>query len=335
MFQRILVPLDGSTRAEEVLPLAAEVARATSATLLLLHVVSSPIYPATLATEPAFMPRNVVKADLLAARAYLERVITYEHLDDIQVDTVVLEGSPALTILQFAQMQRVDLLMIKSHGQTGFLRWVLGSVAQQLVRYSQFPVLVVRDSDVPSSTNLTNLMHSPRLLVALDGTSQAEVVLFPAAQLCVALATTGSGAIHLTYAIHHIQEKSDAQKASEKINKEARVEAETYLKKVVHRFSTGDLAMFHLTVTTSVVAYTDPSEIGKRILEESKCIGDVPGYTGCDIIAMATHGRHGLQRLLEGSITEHILNSTVLPLLIVHAQQSNEKLPSLAEASHA
>ena len=152
MFQRILVPLDGSTRAEEVLPLAAEVARATSAILLLLHVVSSPIYPATLATEPAFMPRNVVKADLLAARAYLERVITYEHLDDIQVDTVVLEGSPALTILQFAQMQRVDLLMIKSHGQTGFLRWVLGSVAQQLVRYSQFPVLVVRDSDVPSST---------------------------------------------------------------------------------------------------------------------------------------------------------------------------------------
>jgi nucleotide-binding universal stress UspA family protein len=84
-----------------------------------------------------------------------------------------------------------------------------------------------------------------------------------------------------------------------------------------------------------VVAYTDPSEIGKRILEESECIGDVPGYTGCDIIAMVTHGRHGLQHLLEGSITEHVLDSTVLPLFIVHAQRSDEKLPSLAGTAHA
>jgi len=50
----------------------------------------------------------------------------------------------------------------------------------------------------------------------------------------------------------------------------------------------------------------------------------VPGYTGCDLIAMATHGRDGFQHLLEGSITEHVMDATSCPFLVVHVQSTAE-----------
>jgi nucleotide-binding universal stress UspA family protein len=70
-----------------------------------------------------------------------------------------------------------------------------------------------------------------------------------------------------------------------------------------------------------VATHRDAGKIWKRVLEESECIGDLPGYTGCDIIAMATHGRHGLQHLLEGSVTEQVFDATARPILVVHGQQ--------------
>lgn len=321
MFQRILVPLDGSPRAEEALPLAAQLARSTSATLFLLCVVPPPIYSAPIATEPAYMRANATQADLREGRAYLERVITAHHLNDIRVEKSALEGSPALTILQFAQQRQVDLLIMRSHGQTGFLRWMLGSVAQQLVRHSPIPILVLRDTHSAAQMDASTLTHPLRILVPLDGTPEAEAALSPAAQLCSALAAPGKGTIHLTRTVHQLSVKGEEEQALvEKMNREARAEAEVYLKNVSQRFLNGDLAPLHLSVTTSVVSHRDAGTIWKRVLEESECIGDVPGYTGCDIIAMATHGRSGFHRLLEGSVTEQILDTSSRPLLVVHPQ---------------
>jgi nucleotide-binding universal stress UspA family protein len=75
MFQRLLVPLDGSPRAEKALPLAAQLARSTSATLLLLCVVPPPIYATAITIEPASIRANAIQADLREADAYLGRVI--------------------------------------------------------------------------------------------------------------------------------------------------------------------------------------------------------------------------------------------------------------------
>lgn len=319
MFQRILVPLDGSPLAEEVLPVAAQLARATSAALLLLRVVTT--YQNPVPMEPVSLVERSRKMVEAESQAYLERVRTYEHLDGIPIHIEAIPGIPAQSILQFAHAHQVDLIIMGSHGETGLKRWLLGSVAQQLVRHSTVPVLVLRHSGSSEHIDLTHLMHSPRVLIALDGSPQAESVLLPAAQLCAALAAPEGGAIHLIYTIHHISEKADKQKEiAHKLNEDAQSEAETYLNQVKRRFLAGDLSQFHLSVTTSVVPHSTASEIWKRVLEESERIGDGPDHTGSDLIAMATHGREGFQHLLEGSITEQVMDATPRPLLVVHAQ---------------
>src|SRR5207245_877770 len=134
-----------------------------------------------------------------------------------------------------------------------------------------------------------HLIHSPRILIALDGSPQAEAVLVPAAQLCAALAVPESGAVHLTYTVHHISVRADKQKAiADKLNEDTQVDAEAYLRNVKQRFLTGDLSHLHLSVTTSVVPHTSASEIWKKVLEESERTGDGPDSTGSDLIAMAT-----------------------------------------------
>ena len=155
MFQHILVPLDGSSLAEEALPIAARLARATSASLILLHVITT--YQNIVPAEPISLVEQSRKMVAAESQAYLARVITYEHLDGIHVSTEVLTGSPAQIIVQFAQTHSVGLIIMRSHGETGFKRWMLGSVAQQLIRHSPTPVLVLRNSGTPA--NATNLPH--------------------------------------------------------------------------------------------------------------------------------------------------------------------------------
>ena len=178
---------------------------------------------------------------------------------------------------------------------------------------------------------MQELLHPIRILVPLDGSHFAESALLPAAQLSAALASPAQGAIHLMQTVHSISDDADKHKeVIARVNKDTWTEAETYLKSVEQRFSTGDLAQFHLQVTSSVVPHSEHTEIWKRIIEEagqaqvrpvhSPTLGDITECAGCDIIAMATHGRHGLQHFLEGSITESVLDASRHPLLIVRAQ---------------
>ena len=318
MFQHILVPLDGSSRAEEALPLAAHLARASEASLILLRVVTPPTYPVwpVVLSEPE-----------REAEGYLTPIVSSEQMKGIAVHAQVLMGSPAhRLIMQFAQTQHVDLIVMRSHGATGFTRLILGSEAQQIVRHSLVPVLVMRDGSSPSFIHPSSLLHPPRTLVALDGSPLAEAALLPAAQLCAALAAPANGAIHLTRAVQTIFAiGNESNERVEIMNREVREEAEGYLKGIEQRFQSGDLASFHLTVTSSVVTHFDADDTWKRIVEESECIENVDGYLACDIIAMATHGRHGFQHLLEGSITESVLDATTHPLLVVHIQKPEEK----------
>ena len=334
MFKRILVPLDGSGRAEEAIPTAAYLARATGASLFLLRVVRPSLtytsaYP--YGWEPPDLLDKLEEQAEAEARAYLSRLILTEHLDTIDHHIEALEGTPSAGILQFVQENQIDLIVMRSHGETGIKRWLLGSVARGIVRHSPAPALIIRDACAPAFTKPQELLHSIRVLVPLDGTHFAERALLPAAQLSAAFASSAQGAIHLMQTVHSIHEEGDKHKeAIERVNKDTQAEAEAYLKNVEQRFFNGDLAQFHLQVTSSVVPHADHTEIWKRIVEEadqaqvrsfhSPVLGDVTECAGCDIIAMATHGRHGLQHLLEGSITESVLDASNHPLLVVYTQ---------------
>jgi len=349
MFQRILVPLDGSARAEEAIPAAAYIARTTGASLFLVRVISPSLtytntYPYS--WESTTLMQRMLEQAQAEAHDYLSRIVLTEQLDCIHHQLVVLDGKAVSCILQFVRENQIDLIVMRSHGTTGIMRWLLGSVARGIVRRSPVPALIIRDACAPAVVRPEELQHTFRILVPLDGSPFAESALLPAAQLCVAFASPTQGAIHLMQTIHHIREGGGQQKELvARMNKEAHAEAEAYLKNVEQRFYTGDLAQFHLQVSSSVVPHSDHAEIWKRIIEEAgqaqlKSLSaptpvEVPNCADCDIIAMATHGRHGLEHLLEGSVTESVLDASTYPLLVVHPQGVEMEEETEVEAHHA
>src|SRR5690348_13560733 len=128
MFQHILVPLDGSRRAESAVPVAANIARATGGALLFVRVVA-------LADDTA--------TDSRTASAYLEHQARRTDLEGISVQTRMLTGMAAQQILANIETQAIDLVVMSSRGETGLKRWALGSVAQKVLRKSSAPVLIL------------------------------------------------------------------------------------------------------------------------------------------------------------------------------------------------
>jgi nucleotide-binding universal stress UspA family protein len=141
MYKKILVPLDGSELAECVLPHVKAIAAGDgTGQVILLRVVE----PLPAGTPPAIDFEIVRKAGVKAAEEYLARTKTELIKEGLNVEAQVLIGRPAETIIEFAQRNKVDLITLATHGRSGITRWVLGSVADRLVRSSSIPVLLIR-----------------------------------------------------------------------------------------------------------------------------------------------------------------------------------------------
>jgi nucleotide-binding universal stress UspA family protein len=317
MFKRIVVPLDGSSLAKQSLPIAARVARASGASLILLRVL-------TILEEPDWGPTRGVPFDhqvitdkeRAEAAAYLSHIIEERtELEGLGIVTVIAEGDAAQNILAIAQDRQADLIIMNSHGYTGFKRWVLGSVAEKVARHSTVPVFILREA-VGSSTMLQAANHTIRVMVAVDGSTLSEVTLPFAMSLAVALAYPARAALKLVRVLSLAY--SEAKIAVQ--NDRTAVEAKEYLasleERICHNEEAAKLASITATVTLDADiagALIDLAEEGEegRELEAGERSG------GCDVIALATHGRGGFQRWVLGSVTERVLRRTKLPLLIV------------------
>ena len=331
MFKRILVPLDGSPRAERALPIAARIARASGGTVMLLHVV-------TAANEfgpyqrPSTLPREVVNADSAHAATYLSNTAHSHTLAGAETKVAVLSGPEALTILATAKEQHIDLMIMVSHGATGIKRWMLGSVAQKMARYSPVPVLVLRDGGiVPSSAypDKTRPLHTIAAAIALDGSQLAEAAILPAARLVAALAAPAQGSLHLTQVVQRPgvdtvlngRERMDPQQRDQTIS-----EAIDYLCKLADNLRASLGVDLNLAISWSIALGTDVADALIRVAEQGRIDGGTCIFGGCEILALATHGRSGIQRWVLGSVTERILGHTKLPLLIVRPQQEQKEI---------
>jgi nucleotide-binding universal stress UspA family protein len=313
MFERILVPLDGSLRAERALAVAARLARAISATVILARVIDLPM---------SFGPGAAPLADMEALMAG-ERETALRYLEDaarrpefVDVTTqreVSVAAAVAPTLLEIIQTSRADLVVICSHGRTGFTRWRLGSVAQKIGRHASVPTLILR-SDGP---NLVGAFPaetpSIRALVPLDGSPEAETALEPAAHLIAALAAPERGTLHLLQVVQ-LEDAAYASDSEKDSQETMRLEAERYLRAVAERFQHAPLARLPLDVTWSVAFDAD---VAAAILDQRASVDHA-----YDIIAMASHGRSGWQLWMMGSVTERVLQTSDLPLLIVRPQNS-------------
>lgn len=332
MFQRILVPLDGSARAEQAISVAARIARASGGSIILLQVSTAAIDFAWTAMESPSMLQGTLDADCDRADEYLTNMARSHELEGIKTTIVVLQGVPAEAILEEAHSQAADLIVICSHGNTGLKRWVLGSVAQKVARYSPAPVLVLHEH----AGVLTNMhpqgTRAVRILVALDGSPLAEVALEPAAYLSAALSAPQPGALHLTQVLHLPTNYEYGQNDSlARVKQQRMVNADAYLHTMERRLCEGDLGRLNLQVTSSVADDLDIAATLIRMAENGEHMDEVAGCYGCDMVTMATHGRNGLQRWILGSVTERMLEATRLPLLIVRPQKNAIKAEKTRE----
>ncbi len=246
MFQRILVPLDGSARAERALPVAAQIARASGGSLLLVQVIKQPIdYSGGLSPVPLLTDR-FMESEMGAVENYLKAVAASPVLTGIVTRTDVSYGLPAQYLIGVTEVEGIDLVVICSHGRTGFTRWALGSVAHALVHQSTAPVFVLRQPDdlPPLETG-----HPLRALVPLDGSQLAETALSPAAYLVAALAAPAQGALHLAQVIKDVPARATESLVLE--YEETIQRARTYLQTAAQRVQTAEKAL-HLTLTSSV-----------------------------------------------------------------------------------
>jgi nucleotide-binding universal stress UspA family protein len=318
MLQNILVPLDGSPLAEQAIPLAARLARATHGSIRLLHVVTVLNDYRSYASNCPALWKKIVEDARHTALAYLANIADRDELQGLDVQLHICAGQPASSILDAVQSSHSDLIVLCSHGYTGLRRWALGSVAEQLARHATVPVLILRNKTDMQEPSSEDEDRSVQVLVALDGSSQAESALLPAVQFATALSAPGQGIIHLVRVIkpfsikdEQIYEKCDIDID---LREQARYDAECYLQGVKDQLCRDYTIPQPIKIIWSVMENDDIAEELITLAEQHDAS---PTGKACTLVAMATHGRTGLSHWTMGSITERVLHHTRLPLLVV------------------
>ena len=144
MYQRILVPLDGSPLSEAVLPHAEKLAQALNVEIILLHVEVAPV-PEFDSHIPALAPMiEEIKHKLADEKTYLDQTCSKLESAGVRASYLLREGDVAETIIESAEIMQADLIAMSMHGRTGVLKLLLGSVAEQVVQKSKIPVILIR-----------------------------------------------------------------------------------------------------------------------------------------------------------------------------------------------
>ncbi len=287
---RILVPLDGSIRAEFAINTAAQLAHHAVPTgeIVLLRVVEfSPAAMAELLPDYG----TLINATLEASGDYLREIALRPSLAHITVKhrACLAEGSITATICAQAHDLRADLIVMSSSGRSGIAELALGSVAKDVARLAHIPTVILR---VEEAFRAEHDMHQPfTVLVALDGSLRAEAVL----PSVVAITRAMHGIVQL----HHVlPQKGDTQE--DQVLRDA---AECYLQAVQQRLQRQGVP------TEISLSWGDPAQ---QIISKA----DAP-RRACDLVAIATHGYTGPDRLALGSVAEHVLHAAHCPLLIL------------------
>jgi nucleotide-binding universal stress UspA family protein len=308
MYRNILVPLDGSEFGEQALPLALTVARRTGATLHLIHVHTPQV--------TAYLEGGGFLGDDLDDRLkaeeedYLNK--TVRRLADVApglpVTTRLLDGDVTNELTHHAAAAGMDLVVMTTHGRGAFARFWLGSVADSIIRRLPMPLLLVHPHDGdPDLKAEPNLKH---FLLPLDGTPLAEEMVEPVAELAAALKASVT-LVRVIEPVPPVPWMPEALPINESVQtmldrveelqNKLKAEAASYLAGVARKFQDRSIP-----VETSVRVERQPA---KAILHE--VVAD-----GCDLVAIETHGRRGLSRLILGSVADKVIRGSAVPVLV-------------------
>jgi nucleotide-binding universal stress UspA family protein len=275
MFDTILVPLDGSELAEQTLPYAAELARVTGSRVCLLHLA------------PPMAPTRFPEIER-EAQAMLDRATEFLRVRSVEAEATLdhaTADAAGRAILERARAIGAGLILLSTHGRGGIGRWIFGSVAEQLIRRTDLPLLIVparAARDWPES-------HPRRLLVPLDGSPFAEEALDTA----VGLAARCRGRLVLVSVVGPGGRQSGPLPTA--------TAASLYLRQVADRLRSTWLEV-ELDVATGPAVGTITSLARRH---------------RADLLVMATHGASGLRRTLLGGVATGLLAQSARPILLV------------------
>lgn len=300
MYAKILVPLDGSETAKSVLPMVRSLAAALNLPVQLLGVVETVghVTPTEVQQSPGL--KAIVESGRRRSQEYLEQV--KQALPQATATCLVEMGMAVEVILEQAAIDPHALIAMATHGRSGLNRWLLGSVAEKVLRGTRNPLLMIRAAD--GEKNAKGKLAS--VVVPLDGSSLAERALPHARYL----------AQKLDLGIHLIGVYSlprDAYLVGDgllvsgpaEIRERMQGETQTYLDVKAEALRADGFSRI-----SAAAIEGDPAS---EIIDFAQSLPD-------GLIAMSTHGRSGVHRWVLGSVTEKVIRYGKNPVLVIRPE---------------
>ena len=156
VYQRILVPLDGSQRAENVLPIITQLGNFYKSQIHLVQVIQTPEMARQMppAPEDIDLSHRVVTRNREEAGRYLEQVKSRSYLEGIPVQThLITSDNAAVALHQLGEQEAIDMVALSAHGYSGNHQWPYGSMVNNFIMYGKLPLLIVQD--LPAKQDLT------------------------------------------------------------------------------------------------------------------------------------------------------------------------------------
>jgi len=299
MYTKILIPLDGSRTSERVLPFARALAKTLKLPVELLEVVDVAAVSAHLASEKARYLDALIAEGERESREHLKMVAG--EFPGNKVSCTVERGAPADAIIERAAADKGTLIAMATHGRSGVSRWMMGSVAEKVLRGSESTMFLVRADDEARADG-TVMIRS--IVVPLDGSELAESVLPTVVEIAKSLdlEVVLCRAYELAASAYYGSE--DYLPNYDEILLNLKKEVEDYLANKADSLKTVGLTR----VSWIAIAGSGADEIVRYSREHPDAL-----------IAMCTHGRSGVRRWVLGSVTERVVRQSGDPVLVVHA----------------
>lgn len=312
MFNKILVPLDGSKIAEKALPYAEEMAVEFGSKVTLLS-----------AGAPEDTPQHDEYYEYLnktsaALEAHMKKTGHLPPQKKVNITTAItgrtgLFSDPAAEILDYADKEDHNMIIMSSHGRTGILRWVFGSTANKVIQAFSCPLLLIR-----AKMDIPEYVHIKKIIVPLDGSRESEAAL-PYAEAFAKTLKSDITLLHVVELLYHVY---------------AYPSAVGYGGDGIVRvpYTPEEMQPFVETGTKYIRGISDKlkekdieHKLEVRTGSPADEIIEAEGEMNPDLIIMSTHGQSGFGRFDHGSVADKVLHSGGTPLLLVRPQQPSVK----------
>lgn len=309
MFNHILVPLDGSSLAECVLPHVLALAPVTSAHITLIHVLEHPDNQNGNPIDP--MGWHMKKQELIS---YLEKTAEYLQKSGLDVTHSLVEGKSAESIIEFAHTNEVDLIALSTHGRTGLSGWNVSSVVQKVMLRSYRSILLARAYISPC----TDAARYEKLFLGSDGSARAEFML----PVAINLAKFHNAEVIIGTVIQKPQfiqrmplSPEDASLIEQVLERNQSI-AKHYHEQIMTQFE-----LKGIKASSNVVIAEHAVSALHDLVEEAKS----------DLVMLVAHGESGERRWPYGSIATSFIAHGETPLLILQDLSERDIVPTRAE----